>query len=87
MKNKMKKVIEYIIILLLISLIILFLQIDSISIRSKLILLNVCLVSICIKYREFRKKTEDERSILFVIRWYGLLLIIIISTIAIFFVE
>ena len=83
----MKKVIEYIIILLLISLIILFVQIDSISIRSKLILLNVCLVSICIKYREFRKKTEDETSILFVIRWYGLLLIIIISTIAIFFVE
>ena len=41
-----KKVIEYSIILLLISLIILFVQIDSISIRSKLILLNVTPISL-----------------------------------------
>ncbi len=44
--------------------------------------LDILLLSICVKYRRIRKSV-DKRSILFTIQWYGALGMIILLTLGI----
>ncbi len=57
-------------ILVLIIFLIFFLQCSCISDRMKMVVLDILLLSICVKYRRFRKPV-DKRTILFTIQWYG----------------
>ena len=70
MTNKLKTILEWMLILVFIIFLIFFLQCSCISDRMKMVVLDILLLSICVKYRRFRKPV-DKRTILFTIQWYG----------------
>ena len=47
-----------------------------------MVVLDILLLSICVKYRRFRKHV-DKRTILFTIQWYGAFGMIILLTLGI----
>lgn len=87
MKNKLKYVIEFIVIFFCVLVLILFLQNIYFSVKTKLIALDVILILICIKYKKFSLIQKDEKRNHFKIRWFGLILIAILLTIGILIYE
>lgn len=87
MKNKLRNIIEIVIIMFFVVILILFLQNAYFSVKIKLVVLDIILILICVKYRNFRVTSKDKRRILFTIRWYGLVIIIVILTIGILIYE
>lgn len=82
MTNKLKTILEWMLILVFIIFLIFFLQCSCISDRVKMVVLDILLLSICVKYRRFRKHV-DKRTILFTIQWYGAFGMIILLTLGI----
>ena len=82
MKNKLKTITQWMLILVFIIFIVFFLQCTCISDRVKMAGIDILLLSICVKYRRFRKPV-DKKSILFTIQWYGLFGMIVLLTLGI----
>ena len=90
MNNRLKETLRILLFVVLMLLLIIaavfFINASSIPVRIKVILIDIFLILGCIHYRRERIPTDDSWSIVHVIKWYTVIVMIIIVTIAVFLI-